>query len=113
LSSPDHLDFDFPKDTREIVSHVSIGKPQDVIAQAFQYPLSLAISLHLGPVVMAVQLEDEMGGRAIEVDDKSCQHVLPSKVKSGELVGPELAPEDLLFGGRALSESPRDRPFLP
>jgi hypothetical protein len=52
--------------------------------------LPLAVSLYLS----AVQLEDEAGRRAVEINDKSAQHVLPTKVKSVELVGSEVAPEE-------------------
>jgi len=64
------------------------------VPQTLQYRLSRAVSFYLSAVMSAVQLEDEAGGRAVEIRDKPCQHVLAAEVKSVEFVGSEVAPEE-------------------
>jgi len=50
---------------------------------------------------------------AVEVHDKSGEHVLPSKVPAQEFVGTQRVPQDLLFRCRVPAQLPGQQALLP
>ena len=81
----------------EIVHHLVIREPDHAIAFLFSEPArALSIVLDLRNVTIAVDLNDELGGRAEEVDDETTDGMLAPEAQAVGLPAPKSLPEDLL-----------------
>lgn len=84
------------------VAYVMILEAHDEDASFCEYRVSLRIPS--GIVVRAVELDRELGSRAIEVDDERADRMLPSN-RNPELVVTHELPKRLLFRSAFLAKS--------
>jgi hypothetical protein len=82
------LNFDLAQDSLQVVANLRVSKSNDRISQTSQDRVSHLVGLRLKRMVSPVELHDQVSRVAIEIHDKSGQHMLASKVPVQKLVCP-------------------------
>ena len=71
--------------------HENVLAPENRVAMLVGFPLPC--------VMLTVQLHNESCCRTVEVQDETRHYMLPAKVTSGDLIPPQMAPEDSFLRG--------------
>ncbi len=83
----------------KVVVDVFVFDSHDSQAARRQYFTAFCIVCNLSFVYFAVNLKNQVGGVAIEVNEEAVYDLLAAEVKAAELVGAKTIPKnDLLFG---------------
>ena len=100
------------EDRFDIARHFVVSNSQD--AQSSRRKRHVALGVVVSPRVVnrPVNLNHQIRFRAVKVDDKSADHLLPSKAESAELSSAQPEPEFGFLGRHLFSQTARQNYFL-
>lgn len=79
----------------EPLRDVGVRHPQDLKALASELLRSEAIGFDLEVMHRAIDLDHQLRGVAIEVDDESDEHMLATELEPSQTVSSQILPQDL------------------
>src|SRR5262245_22928089 len=86
--------FNLPQHGRQIVSYLLVPKSDDPKSGFLQDAVALGVGVNLLVVNRTVNLDNQRGRMAVEIDDETVDHLLTPKMESGETVGAQVCPEN-------------------